>query len=186
MGVPVSNGGTATACVSVSRTRGSIRTTGASPVFCREALAFRYGIGHPEYFRHLARTRQSGVSHGVVWRWPPFHRTGFVTGAATKPLLRCEFDDEILRPIQERCLDELVTDRVAPCGRGGKMLFTRDNILGTIDASSQEDVFEKLADRAMRLGIARESVRDSACALTALRFHIASPRRQQTGLDCLR
>ena len=37
------------------------------------------------------------------------------------------------------------------------MLFTRDNILGTIDANTQEEVFEKLADRAMRLGIARDA-----------------------------
>lgn len=45
------------------------------------------------------------------------------------------------------------------------MLFTRDNILGTIDASSQEEVFEKLADRAMCLGIARE------CQGQCLRFN---------------
>ncbi len=37
------------------------------------------------------------------------------------------------------------------------MLFTRENILGTIEAKTQEEVFEKLADRAVSLGIAHDA-----------------------------
>ena len=37
------------------------------------------------------------------------------------------------------------------------MLFTRGNILGTIDVKTQEEVFERLAERAVSLGLAHDA-----------------------------